>query len=202
MQKLLESTMKKETYTFEMRNFNKAIKYGFYLEAISISYAAAEDRLNTFLFYAGLISINIDKGKFRIVDRVRKFYRYLLNGTKQINNISTKINLVKSLLLFSQTYDGDYLEFGTKKNANHLKDLMQSVKKLNIELLISKLDELNNIIKTRNLLTHALFNRKQEETLKLKEDCALRLIQVFRDLDKKLVKPIKNKEFRKNYNVQ
>lgn len=47
---------KQLTYTTEYRQFNKAMKEEFYLEAVAIGYAIIEDRLTAFLHHAGVVT--------------------------------------------------------------------------------------------------------------------------------------------------
>ena len=45
---------KKLTYSHNLKRYNKAMRDGFYFEAILISYAMMEDRLRSFLYHMGL----------------------------------------------------------------------------------------------------------------------------------------------------
>lgn len=196
------NTVKYETYKNEMINLDKAIKFGFYLEAISISYAAIEDRLNSFLIHIGLVN---NKDKLKVNKKFNYLYKYLLkkdeNERNKISNISEKIDIIKALLLYSNNNDLEQ-ELIKPKDIKYFNDLIDTVNKLNKELLLSTLEELINIIKVRNVLIHALLNRRVEDSFKNKEECALRLKQIFRVLDKELVRPVKRKNFRTKYNIQ
>lgn len=196
------NTVKYETYKNEMINLDKAIKFGFYLEAISISYAAIEDRLNSFLIHIGLVN---NKEKLKVNKRFNYLYKYLLkkeeNERNKISNISEKIDIIKVLLLYSNNNELEQ-ELIKPKDIKYFNDLIDTVNKLNKELLLSTLEELTNIIKVRNVLIHALLNRRVEDSFKNKEECALRLKQIFRVLDKELVRPVKRKNFRTKYNIQ
>jgi hypothetical protein len=77
------NTVKYETYKNEMINLDKAIKFGFYLEAISISYAAIEDRLNSFLIHIGLVN---NKEKLKVNKRFNYLYKYLLKKDENERN--------------------------------------------------------------------------------------------------------------------
>lgn len=196
------NTVKYETYKNEMINLDKAIKFGFYLEAISISYAAIEDRLNSFLIHIGLVN---NKDKLKVNKKFNYLYKYLLkkdeNERNKISNISEKIDIIKALLLYSNNNDLEQ-ELIKPKDIKYFNDLIDTVNKLNKELLLSTLEELINIIKVRNVLIHALLNRRVEDSFKNKEVCALNLKQIFRVLDKELVRPVKRKNFRTKYNIQ
>ena len=184
-----------------MINLDKAIKFGFYLEAISISYAAIEDRLNSFLIHIGLVN---NKEKLKVNKRFNYLYKYLLkkeeNERNKISNISEKIDIIKTLLLYSNNNELEQ-ELIKPKDIKYFNDLIDTVNKLNKELLLSTLEELTNIIKVRNVLIHALLNRRVEDSFKNKEECALRLKPIFRVLDKELVRPVKRKNFRTKYNI-
>ena len=46
---------KENTYRTNLRRYNKAMKEGFYFEAMLIDYAMMEDRLRSFLYHIGLL---------------------------------------------------------------------------------------------------------------------------------------------------
>ena len=56
------NTQKYETYKSINESLSKALKYGFYYEAIFLEYAIVEDRLASVLKYAG---IGLRKNLFR-----------------------------------------------------------------------------------------------------------------------------------------
>ena len=51
------NTQKYETYKSIHESLSKALKYGFYYEAIFLEYAVIEDRLASVLKYAGILYI-------------------------------------------------------------------------------------------------------------------------------------------------
>ena len=161
---------KYETYKNEMINLDKSIKYGFYLEAISISYAAIEDRLNSFLVNIGLVN---NKDKLKVNKRFNYLYKFLLgkeeNERNKISNISEKIDVIKALFLYSSNNEAAQ-ELIKVKDIKYFNDLIDTINKLNKKLLLSTLEELNNIIKVRNVLIHALLNRRVEDSFKNKSE--------------------------------
>ena len=52
------NTQKYETYKSIHESLSKALKYGFYYEAIFLEYAVIEDRLASVLKYAGILYID------------------------------------------------------------------------------------------------------------------------------------------------
>ena len=63
------NTDKQNTYRTNISRYNKAMKEGFFLEALLIDYALMEDRLRSFLYHIGLLenrdsySIDSDRAK-------------------------------------------------------------------------------------------------------------------------------------------
>lgn len=91
---------KQLTYTTEYRQFNKAMKEEFYLEAVAIGYAIIEDRLTAFLHHAGVVTRTNED--LRINRQVYPYIRKLLNKeddySVKIKDISVKIALITALL--------------------------------------------------------------------------------------------------------
>ena len=85
------NTQKYETYKSIHESLSKALKYGFYYEAIFLEYAIVEDRLASVLKYAGIPYI--DK-----------------NG--QDVSISKKLNLIESRKELLDKFYRDWIGFG------------------------------------------------------------------------------------------
>lgn len=77
---------KRNTYQLNIRRYNKAMKEGFYYEALLIDYAMMEDRLRSFLYHMGLLntgsSHKADVSKVK--ESLRELYKHI-NGPKKMN---------------------------------------------------------------------------------------------------------------------
>ena len=95
-----------KTYKEMMTRHKTAMKQGFYFEALLIDYAVLEDRLEAFLWAAGVFN---DVGSFGLGNKYNKsqlkeLYTKCFNEKKspKLHNISGKIEVCKSLIAFSQ----------------------------------------------------------------------------------------------------
>ena len=68
---------RREAYKISVERYNKAMREGFYYEALLIDYALVEDRLRSWLYHIGVIANRSDRKAYRatrphIVDMVRQ----------------------------------------------------------------------------------------------------------------------------------
>lgn len=189
--KVKDGKEKSITYRKYMAQYNKAYKYEFYLEAIGICYAMMEDRLVSFLHHLGVVSRNNDKVK------INKCWRLMIldlldleeNGKIRISQISTKIEIVKKLILLSNS---EY-EF--------MNDIIIILNRLIREDVLKTLDEIVAWKNKRNQYTHALFAKKYYEIQKNLLIDVTKGYQLARELDK-YVKVIKKNNIRRKYKIQ
>jgi len=190
---------KSATYKSQLERFKLAREQGFYFEGIFILFAMMEDRLSSFLFYAGMSNCNRDKVTTN--PKVRpQLNAIFLKGDWQKNalkGISYKIDLIQHLLAWSRSYifadpSNDYQDMLAKQ-------ISQTYK---ADEMITTLGEIKNWCKSRNELVHALLNKNlvnQAGRLQL-------LVEVgyayTRQLDK-FVRSFKNHNtIRKQFNIQ
>lgn len=207
---------KQLTYTTEYRQFNKAMKEEFYLEAVAIGYAIIEDRLTAFLHHAGLVTRTNED--LRINRKVYPYIRKLLNKeddySVKIKDISVKIALVTALLNMTENeanaidaYVANYVQELKRKRAiaqaGYMHDLYTEIKKVNAELVLSTFAKIEPWRIQRNHLIHALLNKTVESTKDVKKECAEESYAITRAIDNNLVKPFKqDNKLRKKYNIQ
>ena len=207
---------KQLTYTTEYRQFNKAMKEEFYLEAVAIGYAIIEDRLTAFLHHAGLVTRTNED--LRINRKVYPYIRKLLKKEDdysiKIKDISVKITLVTALLNMTENeanaidaYVANYVQGLKRKRAiaqtGYMHDLYTEIKKVNAELVLSTFVRIEPWRIQRNHLIHALLNKTVESTKDVKKECAEESYAITRAIDNNLVKPFKqDNKLRKKYNIQ
>ena len=91
---------KQLTYTTEYKQFNKAMKEEFYLEALVIGYAIIEDRLVAFLHHAGIVTRTNEKLAINksVYPYIRKLLKKDDDFSVKIKDISVKIDLINKLI--------------------------------------------------------------------------------------------------------
>ena len=207
---------KQLTYTTEYRQFNKAMKEEFYLEAVAIGYAIIEDRLIAFLHHAGIITRT--KEELKMNRMIYPYIRKLLNKDEKysvrIKNISVKIDLITALLNMTEmeasdidTYVSNYVQGLKRKRsiaqAGFMQDLYTELRKVNEKLVLSSFGKIEPWRKQRNQLIHALLNKTVESAKDAKKLCAEESYEITREIDNYLVKPFKkDNKLRKKYNIQ
>ena len=207
---------KQLAYTSEYRQFNKAIRNGFYLEAVAIGYAIIEDRLTAFLHHAGCISRGLEELKIN-----RAVYPYLRRLLKRddkysikIKNISVKIEVITAVLNMSESnaraIDNDIDSFIQSKKRKQsiakpgfMADLYKQAQALDRARIMEIFERIDPWRTDRNQLIHALLNKTVDTAFEAKKQCAEESYSITRDLDNYLVKPFKeNNRIRKKYNIQ
>lgn len=150
---------KQQTYSNNIRKYNRALKQGFYFEAILIDYALMEDRLRSFIYYIGGLkskdSYKICKGSVR--DRITKivgqYKQESENNSLGITNISGKIKIIRATLLWATNVE----ETPQDKYLKTLKSQYEG--QLDIGGLLDTLEDIQEWCKYRNELIHALMNK-------------------------------------------
>ena len=214
MEKVKNGKEKQISYDVEYRQFKKAIKEEFYLEAVAIGYAIVEDRLVAFLHYAGVVSRN--NNDLKVNKSVYPYYRRLLNlddsATIKIKDLGVKTKLITALInmteedsvrLDKRTHD----EMSGKKKhivkIGYANDIYLQLCKLNKDKVLSIIQEIDLWKNDRNQLIHALLSKTSSSAEIAKKECAEKGYLITRDIDNYLVKPFKIKNsIRKKYNIQ
>ncbi len=150
------NTDRQNTYKQQLGRYTKAMKYGFYFEAMLIAYSMLEDRLKSFLYYCGFFD---NRNTLKISKKIKVDIKVILFDDEpskwpSLNNISTKIAYIKALLIWANTVQGETIQ----DNAIYcnLKGTLESV---DIGAMLVSLDSLTEWIKYRNEIMHASMNK-------------------------------------------
>jgi hypothetical protein len=198
-QSVTNNQEKFETYKIQMERFNHAKDQGFYLEGIFILYAMLEDRLSSFLYYAGVVNQNRDG--LTKNNEVRPDLEVMLSslGNKKyrISNISNKISIFQQIMAYTTTTPANDSSIGYHFVLNN-----QIKKTKGQEEMISLLDDISKWCQARNELVHALLNknvdRQKEKLLSLIEEAFL----YCRQLDNFVRAFKRGNTIRKQFNIQ
>ena len=144
------------TYKEKMGRLSKAIKEGFYYEAILIEYALIEDRLVSYLYHMGVIG---ERDKLTIGKKRKKELKPILLSYNRkadnlrLKNISTKIMLVKTILLWASESTSDL------SRNKYLKTLKSRCESVDVDGVVETLDSLDKWRDYRNEITHCLMSK-------------------------------------------
>ncbi len=190
---------KQHTYQELMKQHTKAINFEFYFEAILIDYATIEDRLLSLIYHMGFISNRCSnkiwkKERECLKEIVTKYKRSDENDTLGLTKVSGKIKIIRCVFLWAV----DSEEYQDNK---HLKALKKQCENIDCEQVVRRLEELEEWIKYRDEIIHALLNKKLESIDSKKREIAIKGLEIARYLDSqnKLIK--KNNSIRKSINA-
>lgn len=197
---LVENNQEKyETYKSQMEQFNFAREQGFHFESLFILYAMMEDRLSSFLYYAGVINSKRDKltKNKKVKPYIEEALAPLGDRKYRIRSISNKILIIQHLISDSQTYTPN------KSPTSYQDHLCSQIHKTkNWDIMNESLNAIQNWSKSRNELVHALLSRNvanQEEKLILLIEDGYRFC---RQLDNFVRSFKKENTIRKQFNIQ
>ena len=150
---------KQRTYTENKGKYYRAMKYGFYFEALLIDYAMMEDRLRSFIYHIGGFKTRADyrigKGYVRKqLAEIVEMYRDEKESTSLgISSISSKMKIVRATLHWAS-------EVESTPDEKYLRTLKRQYEaQLDIGGLLDTLDEINKWCDYRNEVIHALMNK-------------------------------------------
>lgn len=150
---------KKETYRQQLGKYKRAVREGFYFEAMLITYAMIEDRLRSFLYYIGAFRRE-DDSKLN-VEKTKTILRSLYFGSEEkakgkkldINQISSKEHMIRVTLEWVAMQEGvpesSYLAVLKKEYEGNL----------DIGGLLETLESVDKWRKYRNEVIHGLLNK-------------------------------------------
>ena len=149
------NTDKYNTYTSMITRHKEAVKHGFCFEALLIDYAILEDRLVAFLWAAGVMNDmdNFSFGNKNNKAQLRTLYNSYMKEDKipRLQNIGTKINVILSLIDFSQKeYNGA---------DRYLLALHKGMNDLNLQKISENLTLLKDWLKYRNEVIHGAMTK-------------------------------------------
>lgn len=191
---------KQRTYAKEKARYSSAVKDGFYLEAMMIDYALLEDRFRSILYHIGFLSNRKSRNVWKTARPyfegiVRQYKTEKENDTLGITNISGKIKIVRSILLWVANTDGGY------KDNKHLTLLKSRFEELDIDAFLCSIKEIEDWCSYRNEIVHALMNKNLESIeseLESKAEDGMRLANYI-DSQERIIK--KGNKIRKGINL-
>lgn len=150
---------KQQTYRFQMSRYSKALREGFFFEAMLIDYAMLEDRLRALLYHVAFFADREKTGCWR---KTKPYFHYFVstykkekeNDTLVVKNISGKIKIIRSLLLWASETDGGY------ENDRYLIRLKSQCECMDIGALLETLNAIEQWSEYRNEIVHALLNKQ------------------------------------------
>lgn len=193
---------KKHTYQYNIRRYNKAMKEGFYYEALLIDYAMMEDRLRSFLYHMGLLNTrdshkaDVGKVKKSLKEIMQTYKRPEENDNFNIKSISGKMKIVRCTLLWAE----QELEGCNDKYLLSLRN--QYDKYIDAERLLNAFDDIENWCSYRNEIIHALMNKNIESTYKDIATKAEEGMRLCRELDAQVARLKTGNRIRKSIKLQ
>lgn len=193
---------KEVTYKTQFERYDKAVKNGFYFEAMLIVYAIMEDRLRAWLFYLGCLNTR-QSAKFDN-KKSKNELKFMFDGCEDnkfrfppINQISGKKKIIEATLTWAEN---------RYHNADKSKYLCAIRKvytdKLDIKEVRVKFISMNKWCSYRNEIIHALMNKNTESLYSGLADRVSEGMVIARYLDN-LVKKIKRSGvIRKSLNLK
>lgn len=148
---------KRNTYRVLKGKLSRALKEGFYLEAMLIDYALMEDRLRSYLYYMGLLTDRTKSQankniKTDIVSVLEKHIREKEDTNLQINSISGKMKIVRCVAEWSANDSHKY-------ETGYLVALNKSFENIDIDYLLDLFGKIDEWRKYRNEVIHSLMNK-------------------------------------------
>ena len=193
---------KKVTYKTQFERYDKAVKNGFYFEAMLIVYAIIEDRLRAWLFYLGCLntrqSTRFDNKrsknelKFMFDECEDNKFRF-----PSINQISGKRKIIEATLTWAEN------GYNNADKSNYLCAIRKVyTDKLDIKKVREVFTRMNEWCSYRNEVIHALMNKNTESLTSGLADRISEGMDIARDFDN-LVKKIKRSGvIRKSLNLK
>ena len=184
---------KQRTYREHKGRYKRAMENEFFFEALLIDYALLEDRLRSMLYHMGFLK---DRAAFKIWKKRVPCLQKIVFAYKDkdetsqlgITNISGKAKIVRCVLKWAAYTEGGY------QQDKYLSALKSQCEGLDIEGLLSALDELKDWCAYRNEVIHGLMNKNLEslsDELKVRAKNGMQLAAFLDNQEKLLKKYIK-----------
>ena len=149
---------KEKEYTYRQMKgrYSKAMSEKFYFEAMMIDYAMIEDRLRSFIYHIGGMN---NRTSSKLDNKTSKpFLLLMYNGYSKkkntglnLNNVSTKCNLIRAMLNWVENTEG--------ADGKYQQKLKYACESLDTEDVLQCFDELEKWCKYRNEVIHGLLNK-------------------------------------------
>lgn len=155
--KTADNQDKYQTYRAQLGRYQKAMRYGFYLEALWILYAMAEDRTSAFLYCIGLVSEDdrTEEASTPLIEKEWASIQAAIDRRGGFGTFAFKLKAIRLLLDWSAH---------VQPVSAFQKDIHGKLKKLkDQDRLASSLDYLDHWRHQRNQRVHHLFSKKADE---------------------------------------
>ena len=192
---------KRQTYQEQMKRYNKAIKEGFYFEALLIDYAMLEDRLRSFLYHVAFFA---DRNKINSWKRTKPYFQKFVSEYKNPDenenlgvstSISGKIKNIRAMLRW--VADSDL----TNETDRYLLTLKSQLEGVDIGALLETLENIEEWRKYRNEIVHSLLNKSVEGVNTELETLAVNGMKYAREIDNQLKVLKKGNQIRRSVNA-
>lgn len=186
IQPVANNEEKRETWAHLMGRYHNALKQGFYLEAMMISYAALEDRLISCLYHMGVfanrtkLKLGTKKTKqlikciFQENDFARERYNF--------HNISVKLSAIIAIAKETQ-------QVKDSKDLYYRTLMAVCKKKINVAEILGLEKEILHYFDVRNEIVHASLNKNylclQQELRQCAED-GMRFARYFDNMTRRI----------------
>jgi len=195
------NTDKQNTYRTNISRYNKAMKEGFFLEALLIDYALMEDRLRSFLYHIGLLenrdsySIDSDRAKKSLKPVIEEYKGEKEKSDFSYKAISGKVKIIRCTLKWADQEDYD-------RTDKYLAALRQQYDRyVDVDGLLMTLDNILEWCDYRNEVIHALLNKNTESLGERLEFQAKKGMELARFLDDQVKGVKKYNRIRKSINL-
>ena len=191
---------KQRTYQEQLGRYAKAIKEGFYFEALLIDYAMLEDRLRSVLYHTAFFKSReeikswvITKPYFQSFVAEYKLPRE--NEMLKTTDISGKIKIIRSMLLWAENSD-------TAEETNrYLLKLKSQIEGVDIGAFLETLENIEKWKAYRNEIVHSLLNKNIDCVNSELETIAVNGMKYAREIDSYLKILKKGNQIRKSINA-
>ena len=201
IQPVTDNLDKQRTYREHKGRYKRAMENEFFFEALLIDYALLEDRLRSMIYHMGFLK---DRTAYRVWKKKSLCLQEIISCYKSesencqlgITNISGKAKIIRCILKWAACTEGGY------QQDKHLSALKSQCEGLDIDGLLSALDDLTDWCAYRNEVIHGLMNKNLDSLsmeLKAHAEAGMQLAYYF-DSQEKLLK--KGNRIRKSANLQ
>jgi len=149
---------KQLTYAEQIVRYNRAIKGGFFFEALLIDYAMLEDRLKSMIYHMAFL---YDRDKTGVWKKTKPNLEIIVTECEpdkavnqfKINSMKGKISLIRAVFLWASTTTGGYAD------NRFLKTLKTQCESVDIGGVLETLDQVCEWSDYRNEVIHGLLNK-------------------------------------------
>lgn len=191
---------KEVTYRNRMGKYNQAIKYGFYCEAVMITYAMIEDRLRSMIYHMGFLANRqatfIWKRTRPVLGNCVEKYKTDEEDLKLgINTLSGKTKIVRCVYLWAMNTNNSY---GADRYMTVLKSQIEGT---DIDEVLKTLEEIEKWKSCRNEIVHAMMNKNNDKLEEILKPHAIEGMSMARSLDNQVKKLKEGNKIRRAVNL-